>query len=93
MYEYAINNVLRRCRGVRNKKDHFGIEGKPSGSHAIRKTCISELHDSQLLPDIMITKFAGHKDISTTQKHYIHAVKSLDTKAEVFAKVLGSKAV
>lgn len=33
------------------------------------------------------------KDISTTQKHYIHAVKSLDTKADVFAKVLGTKAV
>lgn len=93
MHEYAINNVLRRCCGVRDEKDHFVVEGKPSGNHAIRKTCISELHDSQLLPDIMITKFAGHKDISTTQKHYIHAVKSLDTKADVFAKVLGTKAV
>lgn len=93
MHEYSVNNVLRRCCGVRDKKDHFVIEGKPSGNHAIRKTCISELHDSQLLPDIMITKFAGHKDISTTQKHYIHAVKSLDTKAEVFAKVFSTKAM
>ena len=92
MHDYAINNVLRRCNGERNEKDQFEISGKPSGNHAIRKTCISELHDSQLLPDIMITKFAGHKDISTTQKHYIHAVKSLDTKVDVFAKVLGAKA-
>ncbi len=93
MHEYAVNNVLRRCNGVRNEKDRFIISGKPSGNHAIRKTCISELHDSGLLPDRMISDFAGHKEISTTQRYYIHSVKPLTAKADVFAKVLGSKAV
>ncbi|MCF2641472.1 MAG: tyrosine-type recombinase/integrase [Roseburia sp.] len=93
MHDYAVNNVLRRCNGVRNEKDRFIISGKPSGNHAIRKTCISELHDSQLLPDRMISDFAGHKDISTTQKYYIHSVTPLTEKADVFAKVFGSKAM
>ena len=93
MHEYAVNNVLRRCNGVRNKKDRFIIFGKPSGNHAIRKACISELHDSQLLPDRMISDFAGHKDISTTQKYYIHSVTPLTDKADVFSKVFKSKAV
>lgn len=93
MHEYAVNNVLRRCNGVRNEKDRFIISGKPSGNHAIRKTCISELHDSQLLPDRMISDFAGHKDISTTQKYYIHSVTPLTEKADVFAKVFKPKAV
>ena len=93
MHEYAVNNVLRRCNGVRNEKDRFIISGKPSGNHAIRKTCISELHDSQLLPDRMISDFAGHKDISTTQKYYIHSVTPLTDKADVFAEVFKPKAV
>ena len=87
MHEYAVNNVLRRCNGVRNEKDRFIISGKPSGNHAIRKTCISDLHDSQSLPDRMISDFAGHKDISTTQKHYIHTVTKLSEKADVFTQV------
>ena len=41
MHEYAVNNVLRRCNGVRNEKDRFVISGKPSGNHTIRKTCFS----------------------------------------------------
>ena len=93
MHEYAVNNVLRRCNGVRNEKDRFVISGKPSGNHAIRKTCISELHDSQLLPDRMISDSAGHKDISTTQRYYIHSVTSLTEKADVFEKVFKPKAV
>lgn len=92
MHDYAVNNVLRRCTGVRNEKDGF-IIGKLSGNHAIRKTCISELHDSQLLPDRMISDFAGHKDISTTQKYYIYSVTPLAEKADVFAKVFRTKAV
>ena len=36
------------------------------GGHEI--TCISELHDSRLFSDDTIKTFAGHKDISTTQK-------------------------
>ena len=41
----------------------------------------------------MISDFAGHKDISTTQKYYIHSVTPLTDKAEVFSKVFSSKAV
>lgn len=93
MHEYCVNNVLRLCNGERNEKNGFDISGKPSGNHAIRKTCISELHDSQLLSDRMISDFAGHKDISTTQKYYIHSITPLTEKADVFEKVLGSKAV
>ena len=93
MHEYAVNNVLRRCKGVRNEKDRFIISGKPSGNHAIKKTCISELHDSQLLPDRMISDFAGHKDISTTQRYYIHSVTPMTAKADVFEKVFKPKAM
>ena len=87
MHEYAVNNVLRRCNGVRNENDRFIISGKPSGNHAIRKTCISQLHDSQCLSDRTIADFAGHKDISTTQKYYIHSVTKLSEKADVFTQV------
>ncbi len=64
----------------------YFINPKPSGNHAIRKTCISELHDSQLLPDRMISDFAGHKDISTTQRYYIHSVTPLVDKSDVLLK-------
>ena len=47
----------------------------------------------QLLSDRMISDFAGHKDISTTQKYYIHSVTPLTDKADVFAKVFKPKAV
>ena len=93
MHEYAVNNVLRRCNGVRNEKDRFIITDKPSGNHAIRKTCISEVHDSRLLSDRMIADFAGHKDISTTQKYYIHSVTPITEKADVFEKVFKPKAM
>lgn len=87
MHDYAVNNVLRRLNGVRNEKDAFVITARPSGNHAIRKTCISELHDSRKLSDDTIKTFAGHKDISTTQKCYIHQVKPITEYADVFAEV------
>lgn len=87
MHDHAVNNVLRRLNGVRNEKDAFVITDRPSGNHAIRKTCISELHDSRLLSDDTIKTFAGHKDISTTQKCYIHQVKPITDYATEFAKV------
>ena len=90
MHEYAVNNVLRRCNGVRNENDRFIISGKPSGNHAIRKTCISQLHDSQCLSDRTIADFAGHKDISTTQRYYIHSVTKLSEKADVFTQVFST---
>lgn len=87
IHDHAVNNVLRRLNGVRNEKDAFVITARPSGNHAIRKTCISELHDSRLLSDDTIKTFAGHKDISTTQKCYIHQVKPITEYANEFAKV------
>lgn len=87
IHDHAINNVLRRLNGVRNEKDAFVITDRPSGNHAIRKTCISELHDSKLLSDDTIKTFAGHKDISTTQKCYIHQVKPITEYADAFKNV------
>ncbi len=87
IHDHAVNNVLRRLNGVRNEKDAFVITARPSGNHAIRKTCISELHDSMLLSDDTIKTFAGHKDISTTQKCYIHQVKPITDYAVVFKEV------
>lgn len=87
IHDYAVNNILRRLNGVRNERDAFVITNRPSGNHAIRKTCISELHDSMLLSDDTIKTFAGHKDISTTQKCYIHQVKPITDFANEFEKV------
>lgn len=87
LHDHAVNNVLRRLNGVRNEKDSFVITARPSGNHAIRKTCISELHDSRKLSDDTIKTFAGHKDISTTQKCYIHQVKPITEYADVFTEV------
>ncbi len=90
IHDFAVNNVLRRLNGVRNEKDAFVINDRPSGNHAIRKTCISELHDSMMLSDDTIKTLAGHKDISTTQKCYIHQVKPITEYADVFAEVFDS---
>ncbi len=87
IHDHAINNVLRRLNSVRNEKDAFVIADRPSGNHAIRKTCISELHDPKLLSDDTIKTFAGHKDISTTQKCYIHQVKPITEYADAFKNV------
>ena len=88
IHDYAVNNALRRLNGERNEKDAFVITARSSGNHAIRKTCISELHDSMLLSDDTIKTFAGHKDISTTQKCYIHQVKPITDYADMFKEVL-----
>lgn len=93
IHDFAVNNVLRRLNGVRNEKDAFIITDRPSGNHAIRKTCISELHDSMMLSDDTIKTFAGHKDISTTQKCYIHQVKPITEYADVFAEVFDSSPI
>lgn len=90
IHDHAINNVLRRLNGVRNEKDAFIIEGRPSGNHSIRRTTISELHEAMVISDDTLKTFAGHKDISTTQKCYIHQTKDITEYAEEFAKVLDS---
>ena len=90
IHDHAINNVLRRLNGVRNDKDAFVIEGRPSGNHSIRRTTISELHEAMVISEDTLKTFAGHKDISTTQKCYIHQTKDITEYAEEFAKVLDS---
>lgn len=90
IHDHAINNVLRRLNGVRNEKDAFVIEGRPSGNHSIRRTTISELHEAMVISEDTLKTFAGHKDISTTQKCYIHQTKDITEYAEEFAKVLDS---
>lgn len=90
IHDHAINNVLRRLNGVRNEKDAFIIEGRPSGNHSIRRTTISELHEAMVISEDTLKTFAGHKDISTTQKCYIHQTKDITEYAEAFVKVLDS---
>lgn len=90
IHDHAVNNVLRRLNGVRNEKDAFTIQGRPSGNHSIRRTTISELHDAMVIPEDTLKTFAGHKDISTTQKCYIHQIKDITEYARAFAKVLDS---
>ena len=87
IHDHAINNVIRRLNGVRNEKDAFVITDRPSGNHSIRKTCISELHESKLFSDDTIKTFAGHKDISTTQKCYIFETHNITAYADNFQKV------
>lgn len=88
IHDYAVNNVLRRLNGYRpDRNSPFIINGKPSGNHAIRKTCISELHESLRLSDETIRSFAGHKDISTTRSCYVFQTKPIAAYAEEFAKV------
>lgn len=90
IHDHAINNIIRRLNGVRNEKDAFVIDGRPSGNHSIRRTTISELHEAMVISEDTLKTFAGHKDISTTQKCYIHQTKDITEYAEEFAKVLDS---
>lgn len=75
---------------MRNEKDAFVIDGRPSGNHSIRRTTISELHEAMVISEDTLKTFAGHKDISTTQKCYIHQTKDITEYAEEFVKVLDS---
>ena len=42
----------------------------PKVNHRICKTCISNMEASKALTNEEIRAFAGHKDFSTTAKHY-----------------------
>ena len=50
------------------------------------RTTISELHEAMVISEDTLKTFAGHKDISTTQKCYIHQTKDITEYAEEFAK-------
>lgn len=83
MHNDAINNVLRRL----NSK----IDTPQKGNHSIRKTCLSNMSASHLLTDEEIRVFAGHKDISTTQKCYFFATESLSSRVDAYESAIGAK--
>lgn len=89
MHDCSVNTALRRLNGGTRNNTCAGNH-TPNGNHSIRKTVISKLHDSMQFSDDTIKTFAGHKDISTTQKCYIHQVSDINNYATQFAKVLDS---
>ncbi len=80
----SIENALKEINGGRKHTDISIRESRPSGNHAIRKTCISELHNSGLLSNDTIKSFAGHSDISTTRRCYIHQTAPITDYAKAF---------
>ena len=58
------------------------------GNHSIRKTCLSNMSASGMLTDEEIRMFAGHKDISTTQRCYIFATQETDKRLDAFEKAI-----
>lgn len=83
MHNDAINNVLRRL----NKK----MNTPQKGNHSIRKTCLSNMSASHLLTDEEIRAFAGHKDISTTQKCYFFATETLNSRIDAYESAISAK--
>lgn len=83
MHNDAINNVLRRLNAKLNTPQ--------KGNHSIRKTCLSNMNASHLLSDEEIRAFAGHKDISTTQKCYFFATDSLTSRKDAYESAITSK--
>lgn len=85
IHESDINKLLRKLNGAAVEK---GAVDRPSGNHATRRTVLSRLHASLKLSDDTIKTFAGHKDISTTQKCYIHQVRPMAGYADKIADAL-----
>lgn len=83
MHKDAINNALRRL----NKK--LGTPQK--SNHSIRKTCLSNMHNSMVLSDEEIRAFAGHKHISTTQNCYFHDTQDHGDTRENYQKAIDGK--
>lgn len=79
----AINNVLRRLNRM--------LKTPQKGNHSIRKTCISNMGASKVLTDEEIRMFAGHKDFSTTAKHYMYVTDTMDNRSSAYETAIGSK--
>lgn len=79
----AINNVLRRLNRM--------LKTPQKGNHSIRKTCISNMGASKALTNEEIRKFAGHKDFSTTAKHYMYVTDTIDNRSSAHETAIGSK--
>ncbi|SHK48269.1 Phage integrase family protein [Hespellia stercorisuis DSM 15480] len=76
----VVNNVLRRL----NRK----INTIQKGNHSIRKTCLSNMNASKLLSDEELRTFAGHKEVSTTQRSYVFAVDTLDRRQDAYEQAI-----
>ena len=83
MHNDAINNILRRL----NKK----LNTPQKQNHSIRKTCLPNMSASHLLTDEEIRTFAGHKDISTTQKCYFFATETLNSRIDAYESAISAK--
>lgn len=83
MHNDAINKALRWL----NQQ----INTPQKGNHSIRKTCLSNMSASNLLTDEEIRAFAGHKDISTTQKCYFFATESLESRLDAYESAINAK--
>lgn len=79
----AINNVLRRLNRM--------LKTPQKGNHSIHKTCISNMGASKVLTDEEIRMFAGHKDFSTTAKHYMYVTDTMDNRSSAYETAIGSK--
>lgn len=80
MHEHSINNVLRKL----NKK----METVQKGSHCIRKTCISNMVESNQLTQKEVMDFAGHKDYKTTEKYYVFSTKKTESRANAYENAI-----
>lgn len=80
MHDFAVNNVLRRL----NKK----IKTPQKANHSIRKTCLSNMAESNLLTDKEIMEFAGHNDFNTTRTYYIFRKDTPEERKEAFEQAL-----
>ncbi len=88
MHENSINNALAELNGGRKKVDENIKNHRPHGNHSLRRTNISDLHDSKVLSDEELRLWAGHTDINTTRRYYIHPIKTLDSHMDELTRVL-----
>ncbi len=88
MHENSINNALAELNGGRKKVDENIKNHRPHGNHSLRRTIISDLHDSKILSDEELRSWAGHTDINTTRRYYIHPTKTLDSHIDELTRIL-----
>lgn len=83
MHKDAIQYVERRLNKI--------LKTPQKSNHSIRKTCLSNMHNSGELSDEQIRAFAGHKHISTTQNCYFHDTTTHEDSKENYQKAIDGK--
>lgn len=78
-YNAANNKLAKICKQI-------GTEYK--SSHKIRKTALSILMDSTEINKCTVQRFAGHSDISTTQRYYSFERRSREEQAKAIDSAL-----